>query len=313
VDGTIRNGTLYFSGDMYMERGTLAVTLGPPPLGDAATLYIGGDQTATVHLDTLSFSTSAVHLYPIVIGSATATGPAGTVQLGNSNTVKANIEVDSGTLDLNGYAQSRISQIRLLGGVSSVLVNENTTTAVSLSTPVVLSSGAEIGGAGNLTLSGALSGSGATLTKIEGGMLLLSGNNTFNNGTIVSAGAFQLGSQNAMGSTTAPLTVNGGTLDLHGYSVTIGALSGSGGTISSSTGTSTLTTSFTGSSTFDGVIAGAVGLAKPGEGTLVLTNTNTSTGNITVSAGTLDVEGSIAGVATLSGVALPEMLVSEWR
>ena len=89
------------------------------------------------------------------------------------------------------------------------------------------------------------------------------------------------------------MTLSAGTLDLDGYSPTIGALSGAAGTniTTSVAGTAALTTNFsTGSSTFAGVIAngtGTVSLTKSGAGELVLSGANTYTGGTDVEAGTL--------------------------
>src|SRR4029077_502710 len=80
------------------------------------------------------------------------------------------------------------------------------------------------------------------LVKIGSGTLTLTGtSNTYSSGTTVSGGTLKLGDTNptALGATTGSLTVNtGGTLDLNGNgngtAVTVGALSGTGGTITSS-------------------------------------------------------------------------------
>lgn len=51
----------------------------------------------------------------------------------------------------------------------------------------------------------------------------------------------------------------------------------------------------------NGVISGAIGLVKAGSGDLVLTNANTYSGLTAVAAGTLEVDGSIAGNAMVAG------------
>ena len=73
--------------------------------------------------------------------------------------------------------------------------------------------------------------------------------------------------------------VDAGTLDLAGNSLTVGALSGAGGVITSSVTGATLTAgSGDGTSTLNGVIvdgAGTVALVKVGSGTLTLASANT--------------------------------------
>ena len=83
-----------------------------------------------------------------------------------------------------------------------------------------------------------------------------------------------------------------GTLDLNGYAVAVGGLSGSG-TVTASTGCCTLTVGANGqSSEFDGQIEdgfGTVALTKVGSGTLTLGGANSYIGGTTVSGGTLRV------------------------
>src|SRR5215475_3557332 len=74
---------------------------------------------------------------------------------------------------------------------------------------------------------------------------------------------------------------------------TIGSLTGSGNV---TLGVGTLTTGNDNTNTaFSGVISGAGGLTKIGNGTFSLTGINTYTGPTTVNGGTLAVNGSIAG------------------
>ena len=135
------------------------------------------------------------------------------------------------------------------------------------------------------------SGSGYRLTKAGTGTLILGGLNTYTGGTTVSGGTLQLGNAAALGSSSGAAAISSGaTLDLHGYSVGVGALSGAG-TIDNlaASGTSTLTVG-NGSGTFSGTIrntTGTIALTKTGTGTLTLSGTNTYTGGTTVSGGLL--------------------------
>ncbi len=95
-----------------------------------------------------------------------------------------------------------------------------------------------------------------------------------------------------------------GTLDLNGFSNTIGSLSGTGTVTNNGAGAAVLTTGGDNTSTtFSGVLTdgtGGVGLAKSGAGTMILTGANTYTGGTTIDAGTLQIgdgeaTGSIVG------------------
>jgi fibronectin-binding autotransporter adhesin len=98
----------------------------------------------------------------------------------------------------------------------------------------------------------------------------------------------------------------GATLDLNGFSNTIGSLAGNGSVINSATTAPvTLTVGIDNTSTtFSGVIgpigAGDISITKIGSGTLVLTGNNLYSGSTTISGGTLElgnggVTGAIAG------------------
>ena len=106
-----------------------------------------------------------------------------------------------------------------------------------------------------------------------------------------------------------------GELDLHGFSIGAGGLSGSG-LIDNLSGSSTYTlTAGNGdaNSTFAGTIrntSGKIALAKTGAGTLVLSGSNTYGGGTTIAAGTLQlgdganfngyVAGNVSDAAMLS-------------
>ena len=75
---------------------------------------------------------------------------------------------------------------------------------------------------------GALTGTGS-LTKAGNGTLTLAGANTYTGATTVEAGTLRAGVAGAFVGNTA-YAVNGGTLDLNGFNLTMSSLSGTGGT-----------------------------------------------------------------------------------
>ena len=92
--------------------------------------------------------------------------------------------------------------------------------------------------------------------------------------------------------------MNGGTLDLNGFDLTMSSLSGTGGTVA--LGAAALAINQATDTSYAGALTGAGSLTKAGAGTLTLSGVNTYTGATTVDAGTLAVNGSIASSSLLT-------------
>ena len=101
-------------------------------------------------------------------------------------------------------------------------------------------------------------GSGTlALTKSGAGTLTLSGNNTYSGATTVSAGTLQAASATAL-SANSDFTV-GSTLDLNGFSNSIGSLAGSGTITNSGAAPATLSAGGDNTSTtFSGVLQNGI-------------------------------------------------------
>lgn len=172
------------------------------------------------------------------------------------------------------------------------------------------------------TFSGIIRNSQATpagLIKTGAGILRLNASNTYNGGTTLQAGTLQLGNVSGLGSIVGTLTVNAGLLNLNNMAtVTVGNLTGTGGTIANNGNGASLFTIGNGGGTggnFQGVIAnrtsgttGTVALTKTGAGAITLSGTNTYTGATNISQGKLFINGSnadsvvtVANGATLGG------------
>src|SRR5207249_3586495 len=152
--------------------------------------------------------------------------------------------------------------------------------------------------AGATSFSGVISGSAAVgLTKAGSGTLTLSGNNTYDGPTTVSAGTLKLGASNRI-SNSSDLSVTS-TFDMNGFDETVDGLSGAGSIING--GTLTVGVNNEAAPAFSGVVSSG-SLTKTGSGTQTLTGANTYTGNTTINAGTLALSGSgsIANTPTIS-------------
>ncbi len=128
-------------------------------------------------------------------------------------------------------------------------------------------------------------------------------------------GTLKAGSTLAFGTNSAVTVASNATLDLGGFSESIGSLSGTGTVTDNGAAAALATGGNNSSSTFGGIIrngSGTIALSKSGTGTLTLSGANTYTGTTTVNAGTLTLSGSlnvgsntattvVASGATLSG------------
>ena len=155
----------------------------------AGTTQLANSNNSLSSVGSLTFSNTA--------GAFTLSGNALTISGGITNN-SANLQTIGMNLTLGAAQQFNAASGNLT--VGGTITNGGNALTVT--------------GGSNTTLSGSISGVGS-LTKIGAGTLLLSGNNSYSGGTTLSNGTVQLGHANGLGSSTAGVTVNGGTLDLN--------------------------------------------------------------------------------------------------
>ena len=231
----------------------------------------------------------------------------GTVRAGHANalgsTAGGTTVASSATLDLNGTAVGAEPVV-----LNGSLINASGT-AASFAGDISVATPATLGGSGESTLNGVVSG-GGVLTKADAGRVILAGSNTFGGQIHVNAGALRVTNSAGMGAggfngVSNSVIANGAALEL-ANNVTLTehfhfAGTGIGGTggVRSISGNNALSTAFaidTNSSI--GVDAdtlavnaaiyhdtGPFSLTKVGNGTLVLSAANTFSGGLNVNAG----------------------------
>ena len=191
--------------------------------------------------------------------TASSSGPLGTTGAGTSIT-------SSGVLDMNGFSltSSATEGLTINGtGISSggALINSSGTGTTWAGT-LALGSDASVGGSGNTTLSGVVSGANS-LTKVGAGTVTLSNTNTF-------------------GGASKSLTIAQGTVSINSFTNALGnslntftlGTSSTSGTLSTTSGTGNVSRSFS-------VALGGGMLEIAGSGTpTFLTSAGTYTGTL---------------------------------
>ena len=185
--------------------------------------------------------------------------------------------------------------------------NQNSSSMVTVNTPLSLTAMTSFGGTGGgeVDLASSISGTGG-LTKANAGMLKIYGltPNTYSGGTIVNSGTLHLGTMvsdisplcaNPVG--TGSVTLNSGTIEFDRVTVT-NALAINGGTLYSNNGwgstwsgpitlNASVTVDAAWNLTLSGNISGAGGITKTGGNPLLLSGINSFSGANRITAGTL--------------------------
>ena len=196
------------------------------------------------------------------------------------------LTVKTGSITLSGTGSFA------LASSSSWTANAGTTLVVQpgISTANLLT----IGGSGNSTYAGIITGAGS-LVKAGSALATLAAANGFQGTTTVSSGTLDLANGNALQLSTLVAPSPGALIFDQSVSsriFNVGGLSGTGNiALQNSSGTPTSISLTVGanntSTTYTGVLSGSGALTKFGIGSLTLTATQTYTGGTTISGGTL--------------------------
>ncbi|MBB5030452.1 autotransporter-associated beta strand repeat-containing protein [Prosthecobacter vanneervenii] len=275
-DGALRNisGTNTYGGLVTLgsssrinsDAGALTLSNTGTITGSGLALTVGGAGNTTINS---------------IIGTGTGTltkDGAGTLALTAASTYTGVTTISAGTLSVgtigNGGVAGNLGQA---SNAAANLVFDGGTLQYTGSTATsdrafTINAGktATIDTSNDLTLVGA-TGAATTgaLTKTGSGALILTGVSTYTGTTTISAGTLQVGA--------------GGTT---------GALASGSAIINNGTLVFNRSNTVTQGSDFNSVISGSGGLTQAGSGTLRLTGSNTFTGNVNVTSGTLEISGT---------------------
>ena len=160
-------------------------------IGGNGALVVAGGTTTLYGTSTYAGGTTISGGAALLLGSAAATGSS-----------SGSLVVNAGMVDLKGFSPTA-GTVSLVSGTIADSVGFGVLTASAYS----LQSG---------TVSAALGGSGAGLSKTTAGLVMLTSVNTYSGPTAINAGTLQLGATGTLGS--GNLTINpGGVLDVTSY------------------------------------------------------------------------------------------------
>jgi outer membrane autotransporter protein len=298
---TLNAGTLLISspesigtGPVLFNGGTLAPGLGSTP-------FLQNDIVLTAGGGTIDSGSASLSLMGPISGEGSLTKVgSGTLSVSQSLYGGATL-VSQGTLlgARNGLSAS--SAYTVSAGARLLLAGDETIGSLAGGGLVTIIGGDPFtltfgGDNSSTTFSGSFQGRFSdllSLVKTGSGTMILTGTSASLGSFTVNGGTLQLGPGGSLPSTVALAVNTGGTFDLNGNSQTVGAFSGSGAV---TLGSGTLTVGDGTNTSFSGVISGTGGnFVKQGSGTLTLGGANTYTGTTTINAGTLAVNGSLAG------------------
>ena len=276
--------------------GTMPVAVGDPT-ADTVTISIPTGSVLTVDVPVTNRAGAS---YPNQANTNFDLVGGGLMVLNAANTYTGNTTITDGTLRLNGTLADTTNVTVQALGIYDVRASDTINSlAGSTGASVALAAGATLntGYAGaSSTFAGVISGAG-NFVKSGGGVLTLSGSNTYTGYTHVAAGTIQIGADEVIPDLSAVTVASGAILDLTNKTETVGSIAGGdrvGGSTAGGTirlGTGYLAAGGDGTSTiFAGVIEGTTQarFLKLGAGTLWLQGTNTYTGGTTVGTSALD-------------------------
>ena len=279
---------------MSSDTATVALKGGVELVNDGG---LGSQNAATRVLTVDSVISETGGSHALTINDAAWGGTGGTVALNMANTYTGGTNLARGILRL-GNKDALSTGALTVTGTSTLQPGTDLSGANALANNVVLKAGLTIAGTANLTVAGTTTQDGGdrTLTNsLTGGAnLLLSQVNLAEAGSLAARNLTIAGA--SAGTTTISVLVNNDqnntlTNSLTPASLTIGTIA-----LSESSGTGrTVTLGGAGNTLVNGVIenvagggGSAGGLNKSGTGVLTLEGTNTFTGNVSISAGTLE-------------------------
>ncbi|CAB3866580.1 hypothetical protein LMG3410_02572 [Achromobacter aegrifaciens] len=293
----LTGGNLAVGHDAALGEGTLTVrNAGTLEASRAVTLANNVQLSASLALD----GSNDFTLNGVINGSTELVkNGAGRLTLNGENRHSGGTTVNAGDLSLGNAAALGTGMLTVTGNTQL-----DTAGPMRLGNTVNVDGALTVAGNNSLILDGQLNGNG-TLRKTGANDLSLTGSaNTFSGMIDLQGGSLTTAGNNALGQNATANVAAGANLFITNLA-RLASLNGNG-TVTVSNGNNLTIGANGANSNFGGQLDGKGWLTKSGTGSLVLSGNNTLTGQTSVSAGSLWVDGSLAStnVMVYSGAAL---------
>ncbi len=304
------NTTIQVTGDIRPS--AMVVNAASTAYSFAGTGSINGASTLNKSgAGTLSIATSNGY-------SGGTTLSEGLVRVGNNLALgTGSVTITGGSLSSDSVTARTLVNPLSLGG-SITFGNATESGLLTFSAATVTSTAAlELTVASETTFSGVIddAGSGYGLTKLGSGTLNLGATNLLTGSIFLNAGKVRVGANNALGSSSVPLTLNGSSLSTIGTtartlanspvtlpaSVTLGDTVDNGALTLSGILDLSADTSISALSqvTFSGALSGGANLTKTGAALLIFTGASSFNGNVAINGGALRFQNATDANTTL--------------
>ena len=298
----LNNGTGTFSGTIQNSTG-----------GGVGRVIKRGTGTQTLSGANTYTGLTTVSTGTLVANNASALGTTalGTiVSSGATLALPGNISIGAEPLTLSGSGISNIGALSNTAGINSFggAITLAAASSIGSSAGTLTLSGAIVNagfglafdGAGDLTASGEISGTGS-LVKTGAGTAVLSAVNIYSGVTTVSAGTLRGGLTNAFSSTSAITVATGAVLDLGATSQTVPSVSSTGTLVMSGANLTLGKSDLSSSASSIGTITGTGTITLNPGATLTLTSAQSNAGlTIVLNGGTLNLGAFMHSIGTLS-------------
>ena len=303
------SGTNTYTGTTTIDAGTLEI-------GGAGTLGSGTYAGTIANNGILEFNSSATQTLNGVISGTGALilNGSGQLNLSVNNSFTGGVTVNDGILGLQNGGIGANGPLTVNGGLVSASIHDSfdnlAVSELSGSGGLIEASRRTftVNQATNTTYAGVIqdlngtvsSGNGTVFTKSGIGTLTLSGDNTYSKTTNVNGGTLEVsGALYSAGTNGVSSNINvgaAGTLDFTGA-----GFLGSGAVFDGNIANSgTFNYNSTTDQELSGIISGAGVLTKDNTSTLTLSGANSYTGDTTITAGTLQLDGSLTSDVTVA-------------